>query len=320
MGLHVKIFIMEVSIQARGGPHLQLCRHVFECARVCHCGVSHAQHTNAAPSDGKDNRREDAADLGHDLYDWILGPSKHLSENIHGSISDDDMFWLKLPDMFVAALQIPLLCVLVAHPKRLQIVRRLAFVWGFVSLLRGVCVAVTSLPDASPMCTSQFGNPKTGLYKGQPMFPKAFKRALSIVLKPGVHVTCGDMVFSGHTVFYMLVCMIFHTYMTWENCNTPFMRSIPRWIPVHALLRWLVYVVAFCAMCATVGTRLHYTLDVVAAVYLTRRSWDSYISRCHSSRKNASHILIRWLEDDDVILADESAYIKSRDRTSSILE
>jgi len=263
-------------------------------------------------------------DLGHDLYDWMFGSSSHIGippgASIDGPmvLTEDDMFWLKLPDKFVSALQVPLILLVFSHPRRLQILRRLACIWGFISLLRGVCVAVTSLPDASPMCTSQFGDAVTGKYKGEAMFPKAFKRALDITLKPGTHVTCGDMVFSGHTVFYMLVCMTFAEYFTWKNCNTPFMRMFPRWLHIYVLVRWIVYAIALCAMCATVGTRLHYTLDVVAAVYLTWRSWNSYHSRCDKYNKSTASAVIQWLEDDDVIMADEKAYIKSRDRSTSI--
>lgn len=38
--------------------------------------------------------------------------------------------------------------------------------------MRACCVAVTSLPDASPMCISQFDSHERGDYKAVPIFPK----------------------------------------------------------------------------------------------------------------------------------------------------
>lgn len=37
--------------------------------------------------------------------------------------------------------------------------------------MRACCVAVTSLPDASPLCISQFDDGR-GAYKTMPVFPK----------------------------------------------------------------------------------------------------------------------------------------------------
>lgn len=213
-------------------------------------------------------------------------------------------------------LQTPVFVLLLGHPRRLQMVRRFAAIYGYISLLRSVCVATTSLPDASPMCTSQFGDGETGAYKGMPIFPKAFTRAALVFLKPSEHITCGDMVFSGHTCFFVLGSMLFKTYFTAATCDTPLTRLFPA--GTHKALRVAVYAISIAGIVAIVGTRLHYTLDVVIAIYITWRSWDSYHSRCLSKNKSDANRLIRWLEDDCVTDIDDHAERKARNRTTSL--
>ena len=160
-----------------------------------------------------------------------------------------------------------------------------------------MCVAVTSLPDASPMCTSQFGNAQTGAYKAMPVFPKAFSRALQVLLHPSEHITCGDMVFSGHTVFFVLASLVCKEYLTVRQCDTPFTRTVSTWIPrFHTVGRWAAYTLSTAGIVAIVGTRLHYTLDVVIAIYITWRTWGSYHERCDPRNKKYASRIIRWLE------------------------
>lgn len=40
------------------------------------------------------------------------------------------------------------------------------------------------------------------------MIRRAFSRALKVLIRPSQHITCGDMVFSGHAVFLMLCTML----------------------------------------------------------------------------------------------------------------
>ena len=270
-------------------------------------------------------------DLGHDLFDAVFGPitaapaapapapwwgrPKQAAAPAAQVVTEDELFWMKMPDRFIAMLQTPVFVLMLAHPRRLQLIRRFAAIYGYISLLRAVCVATTSLPDASPMCTSQFGSPETGRYKGRPIFPKAFVRAIQVMAEPSEHITCGDMVFSGHTVFFVLGCMLFKTYMTEETCDTPFTRTFPK--GSHTFVRVCVYAIATCGIVAIVGTRLHYTLDVVIAIYIAWRAWDSYHERCLSRNKSQANRVIQWLEDDRVLAIDDHAELKARNRTTS---
>ena len=81
-------------------------------------------------------------------------------------------------------------------------------------LLRAVSVTVTQLPDASPSCQSQFTDTVRGAYKRRPLFPVVFYRTWTFFWAPARHVTCGDMVFSGHTTCLMMSAMVF------KRCRT----------------------------------------------------------------------------------------------------
>lgn len=134
-------------------------------------------------------------DLGHSL----------LGGALTFLFGKDIMEWHALPDLFVSVSVGLTLVLIVQHPKRFIILRRLLAIYSLLNLLRAYTVIVTSLPDASPVCAKQFGDPKTGLspvnYKQRDMFPDVFYRGWLLLVEPGQHVTCGDMIFSGDPSF-----------------------------------------------------------------------------------------------------------------------
>lgn len=128
--------------------------------------------------------------------------------------------WFELPDILVGFLTLAMLVFVILHSKRLRIVRRLTILFAFLQLLRSFTVIVTSLPDASPVCAAQFGS-ASGRYKQRSLIeslPAFVFRALKIVFKPGSHITCGDMVFSGHTLVTMSCAMVCY-YYCYHHCK-----------------------------------------------------------------------------------------------------
>ncbi|OQS04246.1 hypothetical protein THRCLA_03511 [Thraustotheca clavata] len=255
--------------------------------------------------DRKDSGEKTLPDLGHDLFKWVM-------TKIYGQTTYID--WFDLPDEFIAFVGSIIALTFIVHPRRLLIIRRFTAIYAWINLLRAFCVAVTSLPDASPQCISQFETSK-GAYKSHPIFPKAIYRAWKVLLRPSHHITCGDMVFSGHTVFLVLCAMIVTTYCTMEELNTPFTRKYSWTLP---LLRYSVYAGSFFGVFAIVGTRLHYTLDVLIAIYVTIQTWHTYHWLAADNRWNIR--LISWLEHDQEIHSiDHHAYRMAR-RTGSFKE
>ncbi|KDO21551.1 hypothetical protein SPRG_13362 [Saprolegnia parasitica CBS 223.65] len=253
--------------------------------------------------DRRDSGEKTLPDLGHDLFKFVMS-------KIYGQTTYID--WFDLPDEFIAFVGSIIAVLFVVHPRRLLIIRRFTAIYAWINLLRGFCVAVTSLPDASPQCISQFETAK-GAYKSQPIFPKAVYRALKVLLRPSHHITCGDMVFSGHTVFLILCAMIVTTYCNTDELNTPFTRKHWWTLP---LVKYSVWTGSFLGVFAIVGTRLHYTLDVLIAIYVTIQTWHTYHWLAADNRYNIR--LISWLEHDhEVHSIDHHAYRMAR-RTGSL--
>ncbi|KAG1686660.1 hypothetical protein DVH05_008508 [Phytophthora capsici] len=237
-------------------------------------------------------------DLGHDLFKVVM-------TKIYGHTTYIE--WFDLPDEFLAAVGMLTSFILILHPRRLLILRRFCFIFAIINLMRACCVAVTSLPDASPMCISQFDSEERGNYKSLPIFPKAFFRAWKVLIRPSQHITCGDMIFSGHAVFLILCCMFASTYCIRSELNTPFTRRFPC---VLWMIRYYNYILSACGIFAIVGTRLHYTLDVLIAIYITIQVWFTY--HWLMNHPESSFALINWLEHEEVHVVDHNAYRKAR--------
>lgn len=236
-------------------------------------------------------------DLGHDLFKFVM-------TKIYGQTTYIE--WFDLPDVCISAVGMTTTLILILHPRRLLILRRFCFIFAIINLMRACCVAVTSLPDASPMCISQFDSER-GDYKSMPIFPKAFFRAWKVLIRPSQHITCGDMIFSGHAVFLMLCVMFARTYCVRSELNTPFTRRFPC---VLWMIRYYIYTGTAFGIFAIVGTRLHYTLDVLIAIYITAQVWFTY--HWLTTHPQESFALLNWLEHEEVHFIDHSAYRKAR--------
>jgi hypothetical protein len=126
----------------------------------------------------------------------------------------------------------------------LVIIRRLGVVFTTVMLLRGASMLFTNLPDPSPIC-----QPKE--YVKLDFYPKTLlKRLLG-------GITCGDMIFSGHTLSLLLPTLCVQHYF-------------------HGWLTYVMWVlVIFCAFMIII-TRLHYTVDVILSFIIYPLVWFSY--------------------------------------------
>jgi shingomyelin synthase len=175
----------------------------------------------------------------------------------------DYIDWFELPDIFVSSYGSLLVCFLVLHPKRLLILRRLAVIFGYLNLLRAYTVIVTSLPDASPECAKQFMENATYKEQSVPVaIVSSMRRAFLLVIEAGQHITCGDMIFSGHTVFMTICTMVILQYC--REVEMPYLSERV----CKATRVWARLFLAAGVM-AIIGTKLHYTLDVSIALFLT---------------------------------------------------
>mmetsp|Transcript_8203 Transcript_8203/g.16559 ORF Transcript_8203/g.16559 Transcript_8203/m.16559 type:complete len:489 (+) Transcript_8203:26-1492(+) len=232
-------------------------------------------------------------DLGHD----VIGS---LTLRFLGTSYID---WFELPDIFVSVLGTLTFLLLLLHPRRLLIIRRICIVFGLLNLMRSFTVIVTSLPDASPECAKQFSSTSSS-YKNQPLpeaITKSLRRAFLLIIDPSSHITCGDMVFSGHTTFLTLTMMAFVEYcrpLTGERSGGG----------ILTFIRHLVRLAWAAGLISIVGTKLHYTLDVCLAVLITVTTWRVYHHTVRVEKLREHYGWMKWMENESIIQVDEDAF------------
>eukprot|EP00903_Cladosiphon_okamuranus_P006092 g6002.t1 len=239
-------------------------------------------------------------DLGHDLWAFFLNRLGHHTDYIDEHALPDRMvsFAGNVGNLFI-------LC----HPQRLKIMRRVFIIFGTVLMMRAVSVSVTVLPDASPVCRDRFEE-DTAIAE---LFPRAFLEAAQFVWAPTSFVTCGDMVFSGHTTCLVMVAMTFRRYCRASELQTKvLLRSFHLSERVLSAVRRLVYAYVALGALVIIGSKLHYTLDVLLAVLVSFCTFSFYHDwALHDLlRKNVK--VMEWLEADEIREQDRLAYTMAK--------
>lgn len=241
-------------------------------------------------------------DLGHDATAYVLNVLGYEVEyvNVH-----------HLPDTIVSCLLCLAGAVFVLHPLRCIMFRRVTIIMSYLFWLRSTTVLLTGMPDPSPKCQEQFGSP-SGYYKSQPIFPRAFDRAWTYMLNPTNHITCGDMIFSGHTTVMMVVALVFYYYCREElmGDNVVFRKlGAPKW--TCAAIRWVVYLMTIVGIASVVATRFHYSIDVFLAIYFSLNTFIGYHCAIDYSRLKGwwgpVGAYLRWMEAEQIIAVDRDA-------------
>lgn len=247
-----------------------------------HDGVALAQHS-VLP------------DIGHDVWAWFLARIGHPTSYI-----DDHA----LPDRLVVFLGRVTICLAALHPRRFMLFRRLFTIVGLVLLMRAVSVTVTVLPDASPVCQAKSNTPQDSN-----MFPKVLLQAVQFVVSPSSIITCGDMVFSGHSSALMMCALTFSKYCRVKHLSTKvFIRSIALSENYLRPLRRLVYMYCMVGFLIIIGSRLHYTLDVVLAIALNYWTFTSYHLWARHAGLRRKIPMLEWLEHEEINRVDEDVY------------
>ncbi|KAF9899992.1 hypothetical protein EC991_008048 [Linnemannia zychae] len=131
---------------------------------------------------------------------------------------------------------------------RAVVLRRCLWVIGSLSVYRALTISVTTLPSPKEEC--------------RPSLKYGFWDMLIIAIQmiPGTVEACTDDIFSGHTVF-MVSCAI-----QWRlYCKN-------KWVTYFS------YLYISIGLYFVVATRLHYTVDVVLAIFITYGFWSVYIA------------------------------------------
>lgn len=160
----------------------------------------------------------------------------------------------------IIGLVLGLVCVimLIFHKYRTIIFRRMCSLAGTIFFLRSITMLITSLsvPGIHIQCSSQkYGN-----------FMNKLNGAMNILSGVGLYVnglrTCGDYMFSGHTVWLTLMTH-FITEYTPNSLN---------------FLHTFVWILNIFGLFFILGAHEHYSIDVFVAFYITSRLFLYYHS------------------------------------------
>ncbi|GBB84777.1 hypothetical protein RclHR1_11350003 [Rhizophagus clarus] len=128
---------------------------------------------------------------------------------------------------------------------RLIIIRRIFWLLSFLLCFRLITLSVTTLPS-----------PKSC----NPIVPGNFLEMLktSVKLITGSIKACTDNIFSGHSTFITTSVILFRVYCKYK------------------IIVYYSYLHGFVALCLLIATRIHYTVDVILAVFITYSTHSIY--------------------------------------------
>jgi len=151
------------------------------------------------------------------------------------------------------------------HDKGITIIRRFLVIHGSCALLRCICMVATSYPDPNRLCTTYRPPATTLLFWKETVIHTGF-------------LTCGDLMFSGHTLVYLLIAL------TWQKYFTIYEKPF-------------VWIGMLFGCTSLIATRMHYTDDVLIAAYIAVTAfWFYHYAAQPSVRKNI--LILKWLESD----------------------
>eukprot|EP01103_Thecamoeba_quadrilineata_P015090 TRINITY_DN4661_c0_g1_i1.p1 TRINITY_DN4661_c0_g1~~TRINITY_DN4661_c0_g1_i1.p1 ORF type:complete len:313 (-),score=19.83 TRINITY_DN4661_c0_g1_i1:187-1125(-) len=159
------------------------------------------------------------------------------------------------------------------HRRGLTMIRRFAFLWTVLILGRCTTLLATSYPDPSRSCKA---------YKSP---DNLFAFFLETVYRPEF-ITCGDLMYSGHTVYFTLLAL------SWSHYGVYWYEKY-MWIPLGTSILSLV------------ATRVHYLNDVLIAFYLTILVWYLYHLVATTPVLRKKYRIIAWLERDLILQEEE---------------
>ena len=159
--------------------------------------------------------------------------------------------------------------------NRFIVLRRLFLILGLLYGYRAVTMFVTVLPVSDPQykCDAKLNHTLS--------FTIVVTRAAKILSGFGLtmngrHVYCGDFIYSGHTMTFVLA------YLVLVECKLPSCIYVSSYLIFHFfpdtskrlyVLHWIVWINAITGVALLLMARGHYSIDVIIAYWITTRLW-----------------------------------------------
>ncbi|EAY18238.1 hypothetical protein TVAG_123040 [Trichomonas vaginalis G3] len=154
----------------------------------------------------------------------------------------------KYVNILMLAMMVSEFIFIACDSRRWFIYRRTLAVYSLLSFLRVLTMTSTYLPDPSPNC------PAIHDTTVEISIPRLWKALFG-------GITCGDMIYSGHTMGFMFPGLIHHRFF-------------------NKKLGVLYLVLGFIGSFSLILTRFHYTVDVLLSIILTTTMWFTYNLIC----------------------------------------
>eukprot|EP00937_MAST-01D_sp_MAST-1D-sp2_P006986 g6986.t1 len=255
------------------------------------------------PGDPGDINSQPLPDLGHDL---LVGVAAAVTPAVRVPLLGVSIAARALPDVLMTLLVIATGIFVITQRQRLVIARRLFVISGVLLLIRAIVSAVTFVPGAGgAQChASDDSGAGTGSHS---LHPKAvvlrtisllvpttlsYSSGLVDVTGAGEQGRCRDIFFSGEALALAMCAVTWHTYYP----------SSRQYINRVKLCVWAW---AVGAMALLLALRLHYTLDVLLAVYFSTTVTSAYHRLADDVRRGHAfvskfffdeHVVLPWME------------------------
>lgn len=174
-------------------------------------------------------------------------PIKKLHDIIHDNV-DELTFTFACTEVYMIILNCVTVIVINAHEHHFTLMRRFIVLMSFIYFLRGICLFSTqlSVPHKRDICPIFENFTKLDI----------LKVAINIFTTNGLAIngvkSCGDYMFSGHSI-HLTLTSLFLSYYT--NLNKLFL--VPLWLTT------------ICGYVCIITSYMHYTIDVVIGVFIS---------------------------------------------------
>jgi len=173
------------------------------------------------------------------------------------------------PDYFLAVSAITAIIFTLTRSDRFVLLRRFMYCHALLMLMRSITVVATQFPDPNPNChPTSFGT--------------RIPRGIFEAFNPFFSTTCGDLMFSGHSVLFVLIYMLIYDY---SNRN---------------FFRYISFIWTCLGLLSLIAARYHYTIDVIIGTYLSVRIWRGYhwFAQVPELRQKFYDPVIEYMETD----------------------
>jgi len=157
--------------------------------------------------------------------------------------------WGVFPSFFLIGFMLfTLFGLMLFNSQGSQILIRFMILDAFLLFLRSLTISTTQMNDPNAACRNCGSVCPDSIWLG----------IKQVILYPYPLGTCGDCMFSGHTVHYLLMALCWQRYST------------------NTFKKFLIWLVCLYGLFSLVSCRYHYTIDILVAAIFTFSFWGYY--------------------------------------------